>query len=312
MTTKDKIKKRNSVEYNCMELVCGIVLLYGNSINNLFDLKYIIENNKLEYEKQIRFNTENDLYEYMKDFEKKEKLINNYIINFKNYIESQEDNLLIINNIDTIYISGKKNKHKEINELNSGLCSIETKSDIYIKKKDNTFIGLSVKQSKDATKTNYSVQKILGIEKNKLLTEIKKKYLSDNGFNKFNKLDREKVNKLFYPKNKENPYMNKLKEEIENNKEFIKQFLVNKMFSSSVDYDIYEFNGKELIKLSINKESIITFEEHIPYYYNKKGIERETAKLFYKLVCNNKTYRVEIRWKGNINNSSPQFQIHEE
>jgi hypothetical protein len=33
--------------------------------------------------------------------------------------------------------------------------------------------------------------------------------------------------------------------------------------------------------------------------------------LFYKLTCDEKNYRVEVRWKGNIHNASPQFQIHD-
>ena len=73
---------------------------------------------------------------------------------------------------------------------------------------------MSVKQSKDATKSNYSAQKMLGKEKDEQLTKIKKTYLIEQGFPKFNKMDRDKVNALFYPQNKLNPYMNQLKEEI--------------------------------------------------------------------------------------------------
>ena len=80
--------------------------------------------------------------------------------------------MFITLNIEFVYISGKKNKHTEINELNGGLCKLETKSDIYIKQKNNVFIGLSVKQSKNATKSNYSAQKMLGKEKDEQLTKI--------------------------------------------------------------------------------------------------------------------------------------------
>ena len=197
--------------------------------------------------------------------------------------------------------------------MNNGLCKLETKSDIYIKQKNNVFIGLSVKQSKYATKSNYSAQKMLGKEKDEQLTKIKKTYLIEQGFPKFNKMDRDKVNALFYPQNKLNPYMNQLNEEIENNKQNLAKVLVEKLYCSNVNYDVYEFDGIELTKLvRIIDESDITFEEHLPYYYNTKGEEREAAKLFYKLTCNDKKYRVEVRWKGNIHNASPQFQIHEE
>jgi hypothetical protein len=308
-----KQKKRSEVDFNCMELICALVLLNRNinNFNDLINFLTYINNNKTTYNHILKFNNETDFIKYEKDIYKKSKIIINYITNFKKCIETITS--LCVDNIQTIYISGKKNKHLEIDILNNGLCPLEAKSDIYIKQKNNQFIGLSVKQSKVATKSNYSVQKILGEEINKTLTEIKKKYLTEQGFPKFNKLDREKVNPLFYPKNKTNPYMNKLKEEIENNKEMITKFLIEKLYSSNINYDVYEFNGIELTKLvQVSKLSVITFEEHLPYYYNTKGEERKAAKLFYRLTHNDKKYRVEVRWKGNIHNSSPQFQIHEE
>ena len=290
-----------------MELVCGLVLL-NKDINNYDELKNVI---KTLDETKIKFNHETDFYEYVKDIDKKKDIIDNYITNFNKCIEPISN--LNVDNIEFVYISGKKNKHTEINELNDGLCKLETKSDIYIKQKNNVFIGLSVKQSKDATKSNYSAQKMLGKEKDEQLTKIKKTYLIEQGFPKFNKMDRDKVNALFYPQNKLNPYMNQLKEEIENNKQNLAKVLVEKLYCSNVNYDVYEFDGIELTKLvRIIDESDIIFEEHLPYYYNTKGEEREAAKLFYKLTCNDKKYRVEVRWKGNIHNASPQFQIHEE
>jgi hypothetical protein len=300
-------KQRASVEYNGMELVCGLVLL-NRDINNYDELKNVI---KTLDETKIKFNHETDFYEYVKDIDKKKDIIDNYIKNFKNSIETKSN--LNVDNIEFVYISGKKNKHTEINELNDGLCKLETKSDIYIKQKNNVFIGLSVKQNKYATKSNYSAQKMLGKEKDEQLTKIKKTYLIEQGFPKFNKMDRDKVNALFYPQNKLNPYKNKLTEEIQNNKQNIAKVLVEKLYCSNVNYDVYEFDGIELTKLvRIIDESDIIFEEHLHYYYNTKGEEREAAKLFYKLTCNDKKYRVEVRWKGNIHNASPQFQIHEE
>ena len=60
---------------------------------------------------------------------------------------------------------------------------------------------------------NTNKQKILGEKANKELTAIRKKYLSEQGFTTFKKDQRDKVNALFYPENKDNPYMKKLKEE---------------------------------------------------------------------------------------------------
>ena len=307
-----KLKKRSSVEFNGMELICALVLFNRNitNFNNLIEYLTHMENNKIIYENILKFNSEKDFVEYVNDIHKKKKIINNYITQFK--IQIEPINSLSLDNIKKIYISGKINKHQEIDILNNNLCHMEAKSDIYVELKDDKFVGLSVKQSKDATKSNYSVQKILGEEVDELLTKIKKNFLKEQGFLKFNKMDRNKVNVLFYPQYKENPYMNRLKEEIENKKENISRFLIDKLFCSNINYDIYEFDGTKLIKLIKETEQSPTFEEYLPYYHDKKGKERKTAKLFYKLTYNNKIYRVEVRWKGNIHNASPQFQIHEE
>ena len=305
---------RKSTEYNGMELVCPVVLLNRNKINNYDELDTILSNmikDKL-YEDKIKFNNEKDLLEYIKDIREKKKLTNNYIKNFNKQLELSgyfpppED-------IKTIYISGKTNKHSEIDKLNEGLSKLEAKGDVYIEQKNGKCDGLSVKQSKAATKSNYSVQKILGKETDKLLTEIKKNYLTEQGFPpKFNELDRDELNKLFKPENKENPYMSKLKEEIEKNKQMICNFLIEKLYCSNVKYDIYEFDGLQLNKLiKPNDNSDITFGEYMPYYYKKSGEKRDATKLFYRLTCRDKIYRVEVRWKGNLY-VSPQFQIHEE
>jgi hypothetical protein len=346
------MNKRASVEHNGFELVCALVLL-NKDINNSNDLitclgymrynntSYISMTCDRFISTKIIFNNETDFHKYVTDIGNKLKIVDNYIKNFK--IELQSINILHIDNIVCIYISGKTNKHLEIDELNYGLDKLETKSDIYIKLKNNSIIenidieninienididiknikksiiGLSVKQSKAATKSNYSVQNTLleitgNKENDKQLTKEKKDYLREQGFPKFEKKNRDSVNALFYLQNKENPYMNKLKKEIENNKKHISKYLVEKLYCSNVNYCMYEFDGIKMTELVKRIDNIdISFEEHLPYYYDKEGNERKAAKLFYKLTCNNKVYRVEVRWKGNIHNTSPQFQIHEE
>ena len=52
------------------------------------------------------------------------------------------------------------------------------------------------------------------------------------------------------------------------------------------------------------------FYEHSQYYYDEKNRRRKAAKMFYKLVVNDKKYRIEIRFKGDAWSSSAQFQIH--
>ena len=67
-----------------------------------------------------------------------------------------------------------------------------------------------------------------------------------------------------------------------------------------------------MYKLNNECQEIISFKEHLPYYLENHGEKRKTAKLFYQLRIGSKCYRVEIRWKGNVFQASPQYQIHEE
>ena len=57
-------------------------------------------------------------------------------------------------------------------KLNEGLNGKEAKSDVYLEMMDETWVGISVKAQKNATKTNYSVEKILpnGKELSKIRT----------------------------------------------------------------------------------------------------------------------------------------------
>ena len=92
----------------------------------------------------------------------------------------------------------------------------------------------------------------------------------------------------------------------------ISKKLVESLYCSNMKYDMYEFDGLHFTKLNTVIDSVhITFEEYLPYYLDKKGKERKTAKLFYRLTIHEKIFRVEVRWKGNVYSASPQFQMHE-
>ncbi len=294
---------RASTECNGCELLLAI-LLDQEKINDSTYLYLIIT--EYIFETKIKFNTPDEKSEYFDNLlNLNTKLINCYIQNFrKNCTISLDD-------IDVIYISGKKNYHPEIEVLNEGIDGKSIKSDVYIKLKNNTFIGISVKQSNNATKSNYSVQSFFKNEElHNELTSIKLKYLQENGFTKFDKDERKLVNKLFYG---DNPYFNKLKEEILNHEEFIGKELCDLLHSSKIThYPVYEFDGESMCKVNNECQEMISFKEHLPYYIKKNGEKRNTAKLFYQLRIGPKCYRVEIRWKGNVFDASPQYQIHQE
>jgi len=294
---------RASTECNGCELLLAI-LLDQEKINDSTSLYLIIT--EYIFETKIKFNTPDEKSEYFDNLlNLNTKLINCYIQNFR------KSCTISLDDIDLIYISGKKNYHPEIEELNKGIDGKSIKSDVYIKLKNNTFIGISVKQSNNATKSNYSVQSFFKNEElDNELTSIKLKYLQENGFTKFDKDERKLVNKLFYV---DNPYFNKLKEEILNHEEFIGKELCDLLHSSKIThYPVYEFDGESMYKVNNECQEMISFKEHLPYYMKKNGEKRNTAKLFYQLRIGPKCYRVEIRWKGNVFDASPQYQIHEE
>jgi hypothetical protein len=304
---KKPVKKRVSTEYNGMELVVSILIM-NLDIHNATDLIEKINDNKVYL--NIKFNTINCQTKYIDDILKKVKILPDYINNI--YKSTMFQSLLLnLNNIVCVYISGKKNTHSEINILNINLDKKSAKADIYIKYQNNQIIGISIKQSVNCTKTNFSVHKYFPKNTDKNLTIIKKDYLKNQGYSRSNKIDRSEINSLFYPNNKCNPYWIQLKEAININKNKIANELANALFCVNIPYDIYEFNGINFSKLNNNNTiSNIIFEEHLPYYLTKNGTERCAAKLFYRLIINNQIFRIEIRWKGNVYNSSPQFQIH--
>ena len=299
-------KKRATVEYNGMELLVAI-LVCDVSITNYIELLTKIEEMKNEtHINVLSFNKPGDFNNYVDDILKKISMVDEYITNFRTLTANFK-----FDGIKCVYISGKKNTHTKIQELNKLVEKKSAKSDIYVEYADGQIVGISVKQSRYATKSNYSIHKLISTDADKQLTNIKKNYLKENGFSRYDRLKREQVNALFYPQNKTNPYWNGLKQEITNNKTLIIKYLIEPLFCLNVPYDVYEFDGKSFSKLNnIIDISTVTFEEHLPYYLKKTNEERKTAKLFYRLVVGDKIFRVEVRWKGNIHNASPQFQIH--
>ena len=175
----DVKKKRANVEYNGMELV--VAILFANS--NIINANNLMEKiNDEELYSKIKLNTFGELNKYKEDILKKTYMLNNYINHFRETMNCIE---FLPENIKTIFISGKKNKHPKIDNLNQSLDKKATKSDIYIELHDDTIFGVSVKQSSNAPLSNYSVQCLLDKETNNLLTEIKKKYLQEHRNSQF-------------------------------------------------------------------------------------------------------------------------------
>lgn len=310
LKAKFELNKRSTVEHNFAEFV--IALLIDNiSINTTEELFRIIDNFD-ETKTKICFNAEGDKEEYIKDTYKKNYLLEDYINNFRKIDSS------FWRNIKNIYISGKTNKHKFVDNLNKGFDRKETKSDIYIEYLDKPPIGISVKQSSDAQKSNYSIEKMAGIYEpglSKSLSENRRAYCRSHNYYGLKGLNAEEkkqrrdfVNNLFHIKN---PHFDALMFYIEKYKIEFGIDLVNYLNSTAVPYNVYEFDGKEMIHLNKNRNfKNIRFELHEPYKYKKNNNLRNDAKIYYQLTYDDKKYKVEVRFKTDIYTSSAQFCIH--
>ena len=312
---------RTSVEYNGMEFLTALMVKFNDfhDFDSLFEKLKSFYKEFDNYKEIIVFNSNpsitnsemNEFQNYVNDIGKKKNIIDNYIKNFRKCFQTFEK--FNYEHVQKVFISGKINHHPEITELNKDVSKIDAKADIYIQLVSGKIIGVSVKQNRNATKSNYSVQKMLGKDCDETLSKIRKEFLKENGFSNFNKEQRPLINELFYPQNINNPYWIALKNMIEENKNHIISQIIQPLCCSKLPYDMYEYNGETFYYINEKVDlSKVSFEEHHPYYLDSKGNKRKAAKLFYRLVIGDNTYRVEVRWKGNIHNSSPQFQLHED
>jgi hypothetical protein len=302
-------KKRKSVEYNGMEFLVALMLLYPITAENVFD-----RIQQLQQTGNSRFLCKpDDIAQYVVDLTHKKQMIPEYIPAFYRDIGMMG---ISLDEIESVYLTGKYQTFSEIIALNSGVDHKTAKADVYIKM-PNKMVGLSIKQSQDATKTNYSIHKLLPVSVAKQLTQIKQDFLSSNGFPEHDKTKRNEVNKLFYPENPEmpaNPYFQRILTEIETNKPSVLDGILAPLFCRNIPYDMFEYDGDRIIQLNMDDDSIATarLEHHLPYYYDKKGELRQCAKMFFRLTVGTKVFRAELRWKGNIHSASPQFQLFTE
>ena len=281
----EKSNTRKNVEYNFAEAIVAVCLKYpqvqdrDDIVEKMADIKCI---NKEGYITDLKLRDESTIRSYI-DFIKQKA----------NFIDIEE-----------VYLLGKNpNVFPEISILNHNLKQIDSKSDVMLKMYDESWIGISVKATRSSFLTNYSIQKILS--NGKELEKVKRDFLKENGFTKFCKDQRQEVNKLFYPENK-NVYWDCLYKSIESEKEKVITLIKEGLCSTNTPYKVYELDGENVIDLSKLQEELYSkkielIKKDYPY--------KKAAKMFYDiLVEGNKKYNIEIRWKGNVF-CSPQIII---
>lgn len=180
------------------------------------------------------------------------------------------------------------------------------KGDIWLEMEDGRLMGISIKATTNATKTNFSVESMMEKDTGNRVKRIRKEFLTENGFPKHLNENRNQVNALFYDRN--NPYFSAIREVISLDENIPNQ-LMKHLFCLDCPVKIWEFDGVSLKQLGPDSARFISFTENESLYTGG------CAKMFYKLVVEEggvlKNYRVEIRGKGNLHSSSMQFQVHE-
>ena len=311
--TKTQKKKRKNVENNGIELLVAI-LLSNETVQTTDQLFALLDQLKESDDLGKLVCDKASMLKCITDLAVKRKMLQKIITNFIKCA-----NTISYSTIDKVYLTGKYATYPEIVELNKDLDKKAAKGDVYAKLLDGTFVGFSVKQSKAATKSNYSVHKLI---KNKdddvKLTKIKKDFLVEKGFAKHDKEKRDEVNALFYC-GVENPYWTEMRLVIEKHKDTVIKGLAENLACAKIPYHMYEFDGEHLSHLNDFMFDLkdVSFEECPEYYLDSKGNMRKCAKMFYKLCIHGddsvviKTLRTEVRWKGNVHSAAPQFQMHE-
>ena len=289
-------KKRKNVDYNAFELIMALILKHN--VTNFAEIDSLIkkrENLHLSIGlEQLPYN------KFVEDYNtRSSKMVEKYVVAFG---KTNASNLINIDKIESVELSGKGGDKNE-------------KSDIFFYYKDNVNrYGMSVKQSKDATLSNYSVTLILneitkGKTISKNLQDIKYEYIkNERGLTINDKSDRAGINASFY-NHFENPYWNEMRSVISNNSNEIGKRIFNSVFCANTQTIVYEYDGSTLSKFEPRCILSANIEEDKGYYKLPNGKPRSAAKLFYNLTIDEKpVYRCEIRHKGSFT-ASPQFML---
>jgi hypothetical protein len=185
-------------------------------------------------------------------------------------------------------------------KLNDGNDVKNSKADVYLEFEDGTYAGISCKASKDATITNFSVEKMFDPVIRQMCAQIRATVLK-----RFATLSDDETARNFYH-GVPNEYWSTLRKYIGLYGTVVKNTLVAGIYARNTPYQMYEFNGSEMVNLSsLSAPKQVQFREYLEHYKHAP----RAAKMFYLLKVDDASYRVEVRWKGHFR-GSPQFLTH--
>jgi hypothetical protein len=175
-----------------------------------------------------------------------------------------------------------------------------SKADVYLQFEDGTYTGISCKASKDATLTNFSVEKMFDPDVRQVCAHTRATILK-----RFAGLSDHDIARKFFH-GVPNEYWSTLRNYIQTYKTVVKKTLVSGIYARKTPYPMYEFNGSDMVNLSsLCPPKRVIFREFVEHYKNAP----RAAKMFYLLKVDDVSYRVEVRWKGHFR-GSPQFLTH--
>ena len=320
-TTENNNSKRTACECNGFEWLLSVLLVQPTVIDIPTLLQTINDSEKIKCEESDKVLYVNNLMK-MIETPKCAEYVNKSIQNFRTEVVKFHS----CDNIEYVLVPGKHAKaFPEINLINGNVEDRKImKADIYAKTITGSYFGYSVKQTDDATKSNWSLYKVFekgGMTEQQILglVQIKQDYFAGNGLipktESERKSARDAGNYLLSGKNNNNPYFEALRQQIDVYKDVFKQTVIECLFCGPLQYPMYEFNGTTVVHLNqvVPTMEDIVFEEYLDYYKLKNGNMRDTAKIYYKLKVLEHFYRVEVRFKGDLfTGTSPQFLIHED
>ena len=203
--------------------------------------------------------------------------------------------------IRRVFLVGKHvAKYPSLVALNNGNDVKNSKADVYLEFEDGTYAGISCKASKDATLTNFSVEKMFDPVVREVCAHIRTTLLK-----RFDTLSDDETARNFFH-GVPNEYWSTLRTYIRMYESVVTKTLVAGIYAHKTPYAMYEFNGSEMVNLSsLSAPKRVEFREFVEHYQHAP----RAAKMFYLLKVDDASYRVEVRWKGHFR-GSPQFLTH--